>query len=159
MRLKKWDPLLVLPGNEGGVILASKLSHDLGLICNPIENLDAMTLKNEMQAKIAEHGLRSIRGKVVKSTEEAIEFYDKEELGHVVIKPTYSAGSASVRICKNKQEMVDSLEELFNMTNRFGSDNTELLVQERIIGDEYIVNTVSCKGRHRVTLCGNTIRF
>lgn len=150
--VKKWDPLLILPGNEGGVILASKLSHDLGLICNPIENLDAMTLKNEMQAKIAEYGLRSIRGKVVKSIEEAIEFYDKEELNQVVIKPTHSTGSASVRICKNKEEMVDSLEELFHMTNRFGDDNIELLVQERIIGDEYIVNTVSCKGRHRVTL-------
>lgn len=150
--VKKWDPLLVLPGNEGGVVLASKLAHDLGLICNPIENLDAMTLKNEMQAKIAEHGLRSIRGKVIKSTEEAIEFYDSAQLSQVVVKPTYSAGSVSVRICKNKQEMIDAVEELFDMTNLFGSDNTELLVQERIIGDEYIVNTVSCKGRHRVTL-------
>ena len=150
--VEKYDPLLVLPGNEMGVVLASKLSHDLNLLCNPIENLDAMTLKHEMQNKIAENGLRSIRGKVVKTIEEAIEFYDSEELKEVVLKPIYSSGSASVRICSNKKEMVNHLKELMAKTNRFGEDLTELLVQERITGDEYIVNTVSCKGRHRVTL-------
>lgn len=28
----------------------------------------------------------------------------------------------------------------------------DLLIQERINGTEYIVNTVSCNGQHRVTL-------
>ncbi len=150
--VKKWDPILVLSGNEKGVVLASRLSHDLNLLCNPIENLDAMTLKNEMQKKIAEAGLRSIKGKVVNSKEEAMEFYENEKLEQVVIKPVYSCGSASVRICLNKKEMINSLNELFHKTNRFGSQNTELLIQEYIKGDEYIVNTVSCEGIHRVTL-------
>lgn len=150
--VKKYDPLLVLPGNEKGVILASKLSHDLGLLCNPIENLDAMTLKNEMQNKIAEYGLRSIRGKVVRTQEEAIEFYDSEGLEQVVLKPVYSAGSASVRICLNKEEMINSLKELMTQSNYYGEELHELLIQERIVGDEYIVNTVSCEGHHRVTL-------
>lgn len=150
--VKKLNPVLVLPGNEKGVILASKLSNDLNLLCNPIENLDAMTLKDEMQNRLAEKGLRSIRGKVVKSIEEAIKFYDDENLNQVVLKPTHSAGSASIRICTNKEEMITYLKELFTKTNRFGDDLTEILVQERIVGDEYIVNTVSCKGKHRVTL-------
>ena len=29
--VKKFDPLLVLPGNEHGVILATKLANDLGM--------------------------------------------------------------------------------------------------------------------------------
>ena len=149
--VKELDPILILPGNEKGVILASKLSNDLNLLCNPIENLDAITLKHEMQNKIAEAGLRSIRGKVVSSKEEAIEFYEKEKLNEVVIKPIYSSGSASVRICLNKDEMIRDITELFKKTNRFGFENTELLIQERINGEEYIVNTVSCKGKHRVT--------
>lgn len=150
--VKELDPILILPGNEKGVILASKLSNDLNLLCNPIENLDAITLKHEMQNKIAEAGLRFIRGKVVSSKEEAIEFYEKEKLNEVVIKPIYSTGSASVRICLNKEEMIKDLTELFQKTNRFGFENTKLLIQERINGEEYIVNTVSCKGKHRVTL-------
>lgn len=78
--VRKLDPLLIVPGTEDGVILATKLANDLNLLCNPIENLDAITLKNEMQNRLAEKNLRHIRGKLVSSVEEAIEFYDKEGL-------------------------------------------------------------------------------
>ncbi|WP_407374105.1 ATP-grasp domain-containing protein [Methanobrevibacter sp.] len=111
-----------------------------------------MTLKHEMQNKIAQHGLRHIRGKVIRSLEEAIKFYDDEQLTQVVIKPIYSAGSANVRICTNREEMIESIKDQFNKTNAYGYETEELLIQERIIGDEYIVNTVSCEGEHRVTL-------
>ena len=150
--VRKADPALIVPGNEHGVILATKLANDLGLLCNPIENLDAITLKHEMHNRLAEKGLRHIRGKPVRSLEEAIEFYDSKGLEEVVIKPIYSAGSTAVRICSNKEEMIDAIKELFNMKNYYGGDIDELLVQERIKGEEYIVNTVSCEGLHRVTL-------
>ena len=150
--VRKLDPILIVAGNEKGVILTTKLSNDLNLLGNPIENLDAMTLKDEMQNRLAERGLRSIRGKVVTSIEEGIDFYDAEELEAVVIKPVYSAGSASVRICSDKEEMVSALEELFSKSNYYGDENQELLIQERIDGEEYIVNTVSCNGIPRVTL-------
>ena len=150
--VRKADPALVLPGNEHGVILATRLANDLKLPCNPIENLDAITLKHEMHNRLAENGLRHIRGKPIHSLEEAIEFYDSEELDEVVIKPTYSAGSTGVRICTTRQEMIDSIEELFDSKNYYGAAIDELLIQERIKGEEYIVNTVTCKGFHRVTL-------
>ena len=150
--VQKFNPLLVVPGNERGVILATRLSYELGLLGNSIENLDAMTLKNEMHNRLAERGLRSIKGKVIHSLDEALEFYDEENLKEVVIKPTYSAGSASVRICLNRDEMIDSIKHLFDKVNYYGDKIDELLVQERINGVEYIVNTVTHKGTHRVTL-------
>ena len=91
-------------------------------------------------------------GKVVSSLDEALEFYDSEELEEVVIKPVYSSCSTSVRICSNRDEMLDSLKALFSDVNHYGDVNNELLIQERINGVEYIVNTVSHKGAHRVTL-------
>ena len=150
--VQKFNPLLVVPGNERGVILATRLSYELGLLGNSIENLDAMTLKNEMHNRLAERGLRSIKGKVIHPLDEALEFYDEENLKEVVIKPTYSAGSASVRICLNRDEMIDSIKHLFDKVNYYGDKIDELLVQERINGVEYIVNTVTHKGIHRVTL-------
>ena len=150
--VREHDPLLVIPGSEFGVRLATKLANDLGLLCNPIENLDAMTFKDKMQEKIAEHGLRHIKGHVVRSVEEAIEYYDSEGLSEVVVKPIYSAGSVGVRICLNKDEMIDSLEKLFEDVSIYGDRLTEIVVQERIKGEEYFVNTVSCNGDHRVTL-------
>ena len=110
-----------------------------------------MTLKNEMQNRLAENGVRSIKGKVVYSIEEAVEFYENESLKEVVIKPLYSAGSTSVRICLNCEELIENVEQLFNEMNFYGEELTELLIQERINGIEYIVNTVSHKGIPRVT--------
>ncbi|WP_295622466.1 ATP-grasp domain-containing protein [uncultured Methanobrevibacter sp.] len=150
--VRKLDPLLIVAGNEKGVILTTKLSHDLGLLGNPIENLDAMTLKNEMHNRLKEYGIRYIKGKVIYSLDDAIDYYDSENLKEVVIKPTYSSGSASVRICTNREEMIETVKLLLNDVNRFGDYNTELLIQEYINGEEYIVNTVSCEGKHKVTL-------
>ena len=150
--VKEYDPVLILPGNEKGVVLATRLANDLNLLCNSYDNIEAMTLKDKMQERLKENGLRSIRGQVVNSVEEAIEFYDSENLNKVVIKPSYSAGSSSVKICLSKEDMIKNINELFDDYNCFGNENTELLVQEFIEGEEYIVNTVSSEGKHRVTL-------
>ncbi len=150
--VRKLDPLLVLPASERGVGIATRLASDLGLLGNPVENIDAMTLKDEMHNRLKECGLRYIRGKVVNSLDEAREFYESENLKEVVIKPISSSCSTSVRICSDKDEMSDALEFLFNQANHYGEKNDELLIQERINGIEYIVNTVSHKGIPRVTL-------
>lgn len=148
--VRKLDPTIIVAGNERGVVLTTKLSNDLGLLGNPIENLDAMTLKDKMHERLAENGLRHIRGKVVTSVEEAVEFYDSESLKEVVIKPLYSFCSVGVRMCLNKQELIDSLKYEFEQTTAYGAKNTSLLIQERINGKEYIVNTTSCEGTPRL---------
>ena len=48
--------------------------------------------------------------------------------------------------------MIDSINQLFDNVNYYGDEIDELLIQERINGTEYIVNTVTHKGIHRVTL-------
>ncbi len=149
--VRKYDPLVIVPGSEEGVILATKLANDLDLLCNPIENIDAMTLKSEMHNRLAEHNVRFIRGKVVSSVDEAVDFYDGESLKEVVVKPVYSAGSVGVRICLNKDEMIQSVEEVLGLRGVYGNDYDEVLIQERINGTEYVVNTMSCNGVHRIS--------
>ena len=150
--VKKLNPKLIVPGSEHGVVLATKLANDLNLLCNPIENLEALTLKNKMQEKIAEAGLRHIKGKAVKSLEEAIEFYDAEGLKEVVVKPVYSFCSVGVHICSDKAEMIDAINQILNTSNSYGEPIEEFVVQERIRGEEYYVDTASCDGVHMVTL-------
>ncbi len=72
--VREFDPVLILPGSEKGVALATRLANDLNLLCNSYDNIEAMTLKDKMQERLKEKGLRSIRGQTVKSLEEAIEF-------------------------------------------------------------------------------------
>ena len=148
--VRELDPLLIVPGTEDGVRLSTKLANDLNLLCNPIENLDAMTLKNEMQNRLAEKNLRHIRGKVVSNVAEAIEFYEKEGLKEVVLKPLYSAASVGVHICLDKEDMIETFDKALNDTGVYGNTQEKILIQERINGTEYIVNTVSCNGIHRV---------
>ena len=148
--VRKLDPKLVIPANESGVILATRLANDLNLLCNPVENMDYFTLKDMMQEKIAQAGLRSIKGKAVSTLNEAIEFYDSEGLSEVVVKPVYSAGSVGVHLCSNRQEMIDSVIHTLNGLNIYGEEIEEVVIQERISGDEYYVNTTSCDGVHQV---------
>ena len=150
--VRKFDPVVIVPGTEDGVILATKLANDLNLLCNPIENIDAITLKNEMQNRLAKNKSAFNQGQVVRSLDEAIEYYDKENLKEVVVKPVYSAASVGVRLCSDRQEMIDAVKEVFNLTGVYGNELTELVIQERINGQEYVVDTVSCNGIHRVTL-------
>lgn len=150
--VREYDPLLIVAGHERGVQLATKLSQELGLLGNPVENLDAMTLKDKMQERIAEHGLRSIRGKVVKSLSEAIAFYDSEGFKEVVIKPNSCASSVNARFCKDKDEMITAINSVFDNINFYGDIVDEILIQEYIRGEEYVVNTVSNDGIPRVTL-------
>ena len=150
--VKKYDPELIVAGSEHGVILANRLSHDLNLLCNPIENLDALTLKDKMHEKLAEAGLRYIKGKAVRSLEEAIEYYEEESLKEVVVKPTYSAGSVGVHLCLDRQEMIDAVNDLFDSKSYYDEPIDEIVIQERIRGTEYYVDTASCDGVHLVTL-------
>ncbi len=149
--VKKFNPLLILPASEAGVRLATKLTHELGLVGNSIENLDAMTLKHEMHNRLAQKGIRSIKGKIVHSLEEVLDFYDSESLKEVVLKPIYSAASANVRICLNRDEVIQSAKLLLDDYNVYGDNISEILIQERIKGVEYIVNTVSRDGVPCVT--------
>lgn len=62
--VRQYDPLLILPGTEKGVVLATRLAYDLNLKGNSIENIDAMTLKNEMQNRIRERDFVQLEEKL-----------------------------------------------------------------------------------------------
>ncbi|MBR4427564.1 MAG: ATP-grasp domain-containing protein [Spirochaetales bacterium] len=149
--VKKYNPVLVIAGEENAVELATRLADDLGLVGNKYSNIDKYTKKNVMHSTLIEHGVRGIRGRVIHSMEEVDDFV--KELGHenVVIKPTRGAGSTGVRLCSSLEEIKKNVADVMGKVNYFGTIISEVLLQERIFGNEYIVNTVSRNGKHRVT--------
>ena len=72
--VRKENPILVLPGSEMSVELATNLAHDLGLKSNNPKNLPAMTRKSEMHNACKRAGLRYIKGQMVANVEEALKF-------------------------------------------------------------------------------------
>lgn len=147
---KKENPVLILPGSEMSVELATNLANDLGLKSNNRENLTQMTRKDEMHKALKNAGLRYIKGKMVSTINEALDFYRK--LGKdVVLKPTHSAGSLSVHVCTNEDQIIDGFNDIYGTKDMFGGTNEKVLIQERINGKEYIVNTISCEGENYVS--------
>jgi len=145
------NPILVVPGAEYGVVLATRLADDLGLPGTPYSYIDKMTNKFYTHEALKAAGVRHIRGKICKTQEEAEKFYDELDNEKVVIKPPHGCCSMGVRICNNKEEFVKTFAEQINQVGYYGDAAEELLVQERIVGTEYIVNTLSIEGTHKVT--------
>ena len=146
--VKSYEPLLVIAGSEQGVGLAARLSNDLGLLGNPIENIDAMTKKDAMHEALKKAGIRYIRGKVVDNAEAAMDFCRENGLKQAVVKPVQSAGSQGVFLCDDLEELKKAVETVLTYKDVYGRPIKSALVQERITGTEYIVNTISCNGEH-----------
>ena len=140
--VRELDPLLILAGTDEGAYLATKLSHDLDLLGNPIEDIDAVTDWEKTQERLSEKNLRHIKSRVIHSADEAIGFYDEESLNQVSLKELNGEDEI---ICLSRQEMVDALKALFDKSD------SAVLLREHIDGEEYIINTVSCDGVHRIT--------
>ncbi|MBQ7282389.1 MAG: ATP-grasp domain-containing protein [Spirochaetales bacterium] len=149
-KVRSYDPLIVIPGNEFGVELATRLGSDLGLKGNSADRIKAMTEKDSMHQALKDHGLRYIRGKVVTSEQEAISWYDELGVEDVVVKRVRGAGTQGVYLCSGRQETLDAVRKSFSDSVASGSRDVAIMIQERIKGTEYIVNTVSCNGKHRV---------
>ncbi|MCR5083336.1 MAG: ATP-grasp domain-containing protein [Parasporobacterium sp.] len=147
--IKKYDPVLVLPGTESGVVLATRLAYDMGLPGNDINYIDAMTKKDAMHEALKNAGIRYIRGKIVVSADEAVSFCKENGLDKTIVKPTQSAGSIGVFLCDTLTQVSEAVSKLLSMHD-FAGRPYEILVQERIFGTEYVVNTISRDGEHRL---------
>ena len=148
--VKKYDPLIIVPGFEGAVELATRLSEDLGLIGNPYSNIAAMTRKDAMHEALKNAGLRYIKGKTVTTADEAEAFCKENGLQTAVVKPVRSASSQGLFLCDNTDEVKNAVNTLLNSIDIFGKPITRVLIQERITGTEYVVNTASSNGLHKV---------
>ena len=148
--VRTYEPLFIVPGMEVGVRLATRLADDLGLPGNPYSNIAMMTEKGAMQEALERAGMRYIRGRKVKTVEEALEFYEENNLSEAVLKPPVGSCSQGMYFIRNKEELKTTASKILNADNVFGNRLDSVLIQERIRGTEYIVNTMSCNGKHRL---------
>ena len=150
-QVRALEPVLVIAGSEFSVPYATRLAADLGLPGNPVHRLKAMTEKDSMHQALKDYGIRYIRGQVITSVEEAKAYYHELNTEHVVVKRVRGAGTQGVYLCRGLDEVLAAVEKELSAGVLSGGEAVALLMQERIIGTEYVVNTVSCNGRHRVT--------
>ena len=149
--VKKFNPLAIIPGCDEGIILATKLAHDLGLPGNDPKNLKKMIDKQGMHDALKDANIRYIKSQVINSFDEAIEFASNLDNPYVVIKPAIGKSTMGVCICKTEEEIKDAIEINKNLSFDIASDeNMDIIIQEYIGGEEFIIDSVCCKGHNRV---------
>lgn len=150
-RLKEFAPDFIIPGTETGVELADFLSSELGTPGNSWQTSALRRDKYSMQEALRAGGLRAIRQTVTDSLAEASQWVREVNGWPVVVKPLDSAGADGVRFCHNDDELADAFHNIFGKTNRLGLVNRKVLLQERLIGRQFIVNGVSINGEHLIS--------
>ena len=140
----------VFTGGDPAVGLADELSKRLGLCGNDPSTTWLRTTKLGMATALEKAGLRHMRTMSVKTDEDVRKFWETCD-GRCAIKYTSSGASVGFKICSSLDECLDHFNLLKNSTNNIGEKNVDILMQEYVSGEEYVVNTVSCNGRHVIT--------
>jgi biotin carboxylase len=66
------------------------------------------------------------------------------------VKPVQSAGTDDVFLCTSKEEAEVAFNRILGKVNGLGQINESVLVQEFLVGKEYVVDKVSRDGVHKV---------
>ncbi|OQR85326.1 hypothetical protein ACHHYP_11933 [Achlya hypogyna] len=143
----------VIPGAETGVCLADRLSDRMGLPTNGAVGTEARRNKYLMGEKIRAAGLRAVKQCSATTWPEIVDFIEhdlKPEPFEVIVKPVESAGSDDVTLCRSLDEVKAAFGNIQGKINHLGLRNGSTLVQEYLVGTEYVVDTVSRNGVHKV---------
>ncbi|WP_419735859.1 ATP-grasp domain-containing protein [Pseudomonas sp. COR18] len=145
-------PQFIIAGAESGVLLADLLNERLDLpYRNRFDRTKARRNKYEMIRCVAQAGLAAAQQCVVDSWVAAGDWIRGNGRFPVVIKPLESAGADGVAVCNDLEACEVAFRSLLGKRNRLNSDNVQVLIQEYLVGVEYVVNMVSLRGRQLVT--------
>ena len=150
-RLAPMSPVCVMVGLETGLDLMDRLAAKLGLPGNDPATSVLRRDKYAMHAALCSKEVRSIKQHRVDNLESAKEWLTVHAKLPVVVKPSNSAGSDNVWVCQSIAQALKAVIKILAAKNLFGEQNNCALLQEYLDGREWVVDTVSCNGRHVVT--------
>lgn len=158
-RLAPFSPLCFMIGVETGLELMDKLAAHFETPGNDPHTSSLRRDKYAMQEALRAAGVVAIKQCQVDSLAAARAWLDKHDGWPVIVKPTASAGSDNVMLCHNQEEVGRALSRILEEKNVFGRRNRYALVQEYLRGTEWVVDTVSCEGRHVATNVTRYLKF
>lgn len=150
-RLAPLAPLCVMIGLETGVELMDQLAQRLGLPGNDAHSSAQRYDKFTMQETLHTKGLRATAQSRVDGLDAARSWLLAHHSWPVIVKPTTSAGSDGVTLCHTMEQALAAVSAIVGAVNLLGQVNQYALLQEYLVGREWVVDTVSCSGRHVVT--------
>lgn len=149
--LREREPLAVIAGCELGVDLAERLAYDLGLPTHDPALQRARRDKVAMIEAVRRSGLRTPEQTSSDRVRDLVDWSEERGMWPVVVKPSCGTASEGVSLCGTGLEVSRAADAILERRNSLGVINERILAQEFVGGAEYAVDTVSCRGRHRLT--------
>lgn len=142
----------VIAGTETGVEVCDAVAQRLGLPNNGPSMSHVRRDKFLMGEQVARAGMRAVVQAKATTWESVEEFVKKlnAEPFQVIIKPLDSAGSDNVACCTSTEQLKFMFDKIMGKTNVLGGINRAVVVQEYLKGTEYVIDTVSRFGKHKV---------
>lgn len=143
-------PDYLLCGSEPGVELYDHLASVWQLRPNNPGLTQARRDKARMQDALKSHGIRYIPHLEASDAESVRRWCESQSFGKFVVKPLRSSASQGVHICQRPEEAAAATQRLLGETDVLGNVIDSVLVEAFIEGTEFVVDTVSVGGGHRV---------
>ncbi len=150
-QLKGYDIACVVPGSESGVRLADKLNKALGLRGNDPDTTYLRCTKEGMYEALKKAGIRYIQSMVVTSEKDVEKFWKDNRLTKAVLKFSENAGTVGLKICDSLEACLEHFRLMQGMYDIKGASDPVIMIQEYIGGTEYVVNSISIDGKHKIT--------
>lgn len=144
--------IAIVPGAETGVELADQLSHRMGLRSNGVTHSLARRNKYYMGETVRSAGVRAVKQAMCTTSAQVLAFLAtlSSPTARSVIKPVQSAGSDDVFLCSSEEEALTAFNRIIGTLNGIGLHNECVLVQEYLVGKEYVIDKVSRDGVHKL---------
>lgn len=150
--LRKYDPLVILPGTEEGVPLAETLTLELTpQFANDPGKSQNRLHKALMQKALEEAGVPFLKTLNTSSEPEVETWIKTNGLvdSPLIIKPPISAGSDKVFHIPARGDWKKAFNQVLSEPSKItGNANETVVVQQQAVGTEFAVGTVSANGKH-----------
>lgn len=129
------------------------VSEMLGLPGNPYDVAKIFTDKFLMREKCKELGIRTLRYKLCSNINDAVDFYNSIRKA-VILKPVDNQGSKGVNKVESLEELYQKFSDAIN-----ASRSGQVLIEEFVIGREFLVEGIAVNYEFRNLCCGDTEYF
>jgi biotin carboxylase len=146
--LEQHAPDAVVAGTETGVVWADALAAQLGLPGNDPATSNVRRSKYLQVEALRAAGLRHARTVLAGTVGEAVDAAAAIRYP-VVVKPVDGAAGVDTAFCDNAAQVAAAFHAGTGHLNILGTRNDRMLIQERLLGPQYTVNTVSYPGPGR----------
>lgn len=131
---------IVTAATDKPLVMMARVAEKYGFPFYSVETAQWSTDKYQMKQRFLEGGVPCARGRLIAKSEEADDLYYP-----LIVKPRDNSGSRGVKLCRNKEELQEAMQEALQYSHL-----DTVLVEEYIEGQEYSIEGLHYEGKSEV---------